>query len=460
MKRILYRLLRGLFMVQQRVTDAFRTPPDAATRGAWYRIVRWTGGRVLSAGRVLIKPSTRAKLRLFLVRLSQPAPNASAKSKTDHSPLEAADFEGINLVGYLSAELGLGESARSTIRAAKEAGIQISGFDFKAGCAARLGEEVDCEGTCDKRFFVNLFHLNADQLPVAHTILGAEFFFGHFNIAYCVWEQSEFPEEWTSALDLVGEVWTASTFCADVLSRKTSRPVVRIPHNVQPVVPAHLDRSAFGLPEDGFIFLGMADFYSTPERKNPLGSLEAYVKAYTSASSRTYFALKILNSHSRRDFTEMIADLQASCPSIILIDKYLSRQEVNALLSCCDCFVSLHRSEGFGLPIAEAMYLGKPVIATGWSGNMDFMNVGNSFPVRYRLVSLDRDVGPYRKGFYWAEPDLEHAAELMKKVSTNGELAVRVGEEARIEIRRNFSPAKAGELMKDRLKRIRDRHLP
>jgi len=142
------------------------------------------------------------------------------------------------------------------------------------------------------------------------------------------------------------------------------------------------------------------------------------------------------------------------CPSIIVRDGYIDRREVNALINASDCFVSLHRAEGFGLPIAEAMYMNKPVIATGWSGNMDFMNVENSFPVRFKLQHLGHDVGPYRKGIRWAEPDLHHAAELMEFVTRNPERARQVGKAAGRDIKQRLSCAAVGRMIRDRLETI------
>jgi hypothetical protein len=124
------------------------------------------------------------------------------------------------------------------------------------------------------------------------------------------------------------------------------------------------------------------------------------------------------------------------------------------LMAACDAYVSLHRSEGAGLPLAEAMALGRPVIATGWSGNMDFMNVANSFPVRYDLVELEENAGPYRAGINWAEPSITHAAELMRFVFENREEAELRGQAAKLEMERNYSESRVASLIRDRLEAI------
>lgn len=459
MKTVTYRILRKLLLVQQRWADQSRTPPDSAPGSEPGGLVRRVGLSLLrhafGLARWLIKPEMRTRIRIWMTDMGNPCEGEERRPNPITEMNGSGGMDGINLIGYLRAELGLGESARSTLRAAAAANIHVSAVDYRAGCSARNEEEIDTEIPTGQRHAINVFHMNADQLYVAFNALGSDFFNGHYNIVYCVWEQGEFPEDWVPALNFVDEVWTASTFCQDTISRKTDKPVVRMPHNVQPVPPHGIDRRALGLPEDDFIFLGMADFMSAPERKNPLGSLEAYVRSMCLRMENVSLVLKTVNTGVRKDVAARLEHYRERFPSIILIDGYLSRPEVNALFQCCDCFVSLHRAEGFGLPMAEAMYFGKPVIATGWSGNVDFMNVTNSLLVRYTVVELDHDTGSYRKGFHWAEPDIDHAAELMGVVASDENLAKRIGQAGQMEIKTNFSPARVGRLMRDRLHRIK-----
>jgi glycosyltransferase involved in cell wall biosynthesis len=140
--------------------------------------------------------------------------------------------------------------------------------------------------------------------------------------------------------------------------------------------------------------------------------------------------------------------------NISVVDAVISRAEVNALYRLCDCYVSLHRSEGFGLTIVEAMAAGKPVIATAYSGNMDFMTPHNSFPVRYNLTEIERDHGPYRKGWHWAEPDLDHAVELMRHTYESRDDSAAIGERARKDVLGQLHPGVIGEKMKRRLTEI------
>ena len=458
MKRIIYPALRGLFLTHQRLADELAIPSASgsfAEPGMRLRRFELAVARVgFAVIRKLIKPELRAQLRIWLADMAHSKQQGSPQPESVDRRIAPEKMEGINVIGFLRGELGLGEAARSTMRGAAAAGISFSGIDYRRGCSVRKEEEIDNTFLGEPEHFVNLFHMNPDQLFVAYHALGRDFFEGCYNILFCFWEQLEFPEEWVPAFDHIDEIWAGSRFCQDVIARTTYKPVVRIPLNVDPAVPDEIDRTALGLPEEGFLFLAMADFLSAPERKNPLGALEAYLRSHCHERKNVYLVLKTTNSTVRKDVFDKLEDYRKRFPSLIILDGYLSRPEVNALINCCDCFVSLHRAEGFGLPIAEAMAMGKPVIATSWSGNMDFMNVGNSFPVRYRIVSLDHDTGSYKKGFHWADPDLDHAAELMNTVADNPDLARRVGEAGMREIRSNFSPLSSGRLMADRLHRI------
>jgi glycosyltransferase involved in cell wall biosynthesis len=211
-------------------------------------------------------------------------------------------------------------------------------------------------------------------------------------------------------------------------------------------------RDHFGLPSDAFIFLFMFDFLSVFERKNPLAVVEAYKEAF-GEDNKAMLVLKCSNAKADPTNAAKLREA-AKGTSIRLIDGYLSRMEVASLVSVCDTYVSLHRSEGFGLTMAEAMRAGKPVIATAYSANVDFMNAGNSFSVGYRLVEIEKDFGPYRRGSAWAEPNVKQAAELMRWVFEHREVAALVGSRAREDMTAHLSPAAVGKVMKDRLQII------
>ena len=197
----------------------------------------------------------------------------------------------------------------------------------------------------------------------------------------------------------------AEYFCATAFGRRLRIPVTHMPYAVEAPAPPVLGREALGLPRDAFVFLFVFDAFSVPARKNPDAVVEAYARLRGRTSRSTHLVLKVINAESAPGLLDGLRAAAAAEPTISIVDRYMRRPELNALMHAADAYVSLHRSEGFGLTLAEAMALGKPVVATGWSGNMDFMTPWNSCPVDYRLVTLDTDHGPYPRGQSWADPD-------------------------------------------------------
>ncbi|MFA6224510.1 MAG: glycosyltransferase family 4 protein [Desulfomonilaceae bacterium] len=358
---------------------------------------------------------------------------------------------GLNIIGYLTAELGLGEAARATIRAATAAGISISAINFTDGCNSRMFESVGADVDKSPKHFVNLVHVNADQTLALVQGMGRHFFSDRYNIGYWMWETTEFPSKFLKSLEYFDEIWTASEFCREVLARKSLKPVVKIPHSMNMTLSKPDSQRMLGLPEGSFIFFNMVDFFSFPERKNPLGAIEAFIKAFGTASQDVRLIVKISNSSHRPEVKKIIKSRVETTKSITLIEGYMDRWSLNTLMANVDCYVSLHRSEGFGLPIAEAMSLGKPVIATGWSGNMEFMDDSNSFPVKYELTEIPLQDGPYKNAGCWAEPDCNHAAELMSYVVKNPNVAQKVGSLAKKKMLEEYSPEAIGSRMRDRL---------
>jgi glycosyltransferase involved in cell wall biosynthesis len=417
----------------------------AATIRALWSAMRWVTPSVL-----------RPKVRDWLFRQVQPKPVRNARNffATGASPDRWKSF-GINIIGLMRAESGLGESARGIARAAAHAGIHTALIDVSDCALSRMAEEPPALAS-EARYDVNLIHLQPPEMTNPLVALGARLRSKAYNIGYWYWETTDFPDSWIPAFDMVHELWVASSFCLDVFSRKSPVTVTRIPLCVEPVPPAPLSREHFRLPSTGFLFLSMCDFISTLERKNPMGAIEAFQRAFASGSGDAYLILKVSNSAHRPEIRRLLRRIVKDDPTIILIDGYLTRPELNALITCCDCLVSLHRSEGFGLPIAEAMYFGRPSIATGWSGNRDFMTSDNSLPVRYSLIPVSEGKGPFSdyEGF-WAEPDLDHAAHLMRKLAEDTALAGELGLAAQRTIREHFSAAAVGELVRNRLAFIR-----
>jgi glycosyltransferase involved in cell wall biosynthesis len=226
-----------------------------------------------------------------------------------------------------------------------------------------------------------------------------------------------------------------------------------MPHGVEVTELTPFSLSTLGVPAGRFVFLLMFDFDSFVERKNPLAAIEAFRRAFRRDDGATLLIKTTSGSRHPSAFAELRALVSAE-PHALLVDRTLPRGELNGLIAACDAVVSLHRAEGFGLVLAEAMELGKPVVATGWSGNVDFMNAGNSCPVGYELVPIERDHGPYKAGSLWAEPDIDHAAWLMSRLVLDGEYRQTTGRHAQETIRAEFSPEVAGRRYRQRLVRL------
>ena len=277
-----------------------------------------------------------------------------------------------------------------------------------------------------------------------------------YNIGYFAWELPDFPDAWMSSLDYFDEIWCPSDFVRESIALKSPFPVLTMPHAIafeRPTEDPRSTRARMGLPADKFLFLSLFDLNSYVARKNPRAAIEAFRRSGL-AGGHAALVIKVQNADGNAaDFAAM-AEAVKDLPGTVIISETLSRADIYALEAACDCFVSLHRSEGFGLAVGEAMYLGKPVIATGWSAPAEYLNIENGLPVRFALVELAENHGPYAKGSTWAEPDVGHAAELMRWIATHPSDAVRIGEAGRRTMEERFSPAAIGARYRRRLETI------
>jgi glycosyltransferase involved in cell wall biosynthesis len=405
--------------------------------------------------RPLTTPKLRSRVRSYLVRRAYP-PRPAAPPEPAPGPAGPLPF-GVTVIGYVRAESGVGESARSTLRALACTDVPRAVHDFRDGNVSRMGEQVDDALPVSVRHAVSLFHINADQMPHARAALGDTWFGTPHRIGFWAWELEQFPAEWHGAFDLVDEVWVPSAFCQRAVAEHAPVPVLCMPHSV--VIPEQLrpDRARFGLQADSVVFLAMADVMSSPERKNPFGAIEAFERAFAGGHEPVELVVKVSNGERDQQAMARLRALAARDARIHLVADYLDRPTLNCLIDSADCFVSLHRAEGFGLVNAEAMARGKVVIATGWSGNMDFMSPENSLPVDYVLQPIASDIGPYRAGQRWAEPDLDDAAQKMQRVAADQRLRERLGQRARADCTAQLAPPVVGRLLQARLGAIRTR---
>jgi glycosyltransferase involved in cell wall biosynthesis len=364
---------------------------------------------------------------------------------------------GMNIVGFLTADLGIGESARCMVRAADAAGIPNALVNLKLNCRNRLGDltYVGRIGEANP-YGANIFHIDP---PVARDIdhhHGPEFRRDKYNIGYFAWELPDFPDAWLPSLDYFDEVWCPSNFVRTSIELKALFPVITMPHSIgfeRPSAAKADLRAKFSLDPSAFLFLSIFDLNSYSARKNP-GAVLAAFRQSGLAGGRAKLVVKVQNSESNPSDFEALRLAAAELPGTTLVTGTLARADVYALEAACDCFVSLHRSEGFGLAVAECMYLGKPVISTDWSATAEYVDGENGFPVRCAAVTLAETHGPYAKGSTWAEPDVSHAAELMRRVCGDPAAAASAGAAARRTIEARFSPSVIGARYKRRLEAL------
>jgi glycosyltransferase involved in cell wall biosynthesis len=364
----------------------------------------------------------------------------------------------VNMVGYFKGVMGVGEHTRQLAAALRSQHIEVSTTNLRPVAAPEDESLADpaafngaVPGTGHAAYF-NLLSVNADSVPAVASSLGEDFFTDRYSIGFWAWEVSAFPDRFAAAFAHLDEVWVGSRHVRDAVATHASVPVLAIPQPVSlPDGFAEAGPPA-GLPA-GFRFLFSFDYLSVFERKNPLAVIHAFSRAF-SPGSGAVLIIKTLNDDHDPNAHQRLRAAAASHPDIHLLGQRLSTTERNGLMNASDCYVSLHRAEGFGYTLAESMWAGKPVIATGYSGNLDFMTTDNSYLVDYRIVPIGGGHDPYPPGGEWAEPNVEHAAALMREVFDHPDAAQRRGERAASEIRASHSPEVAGAVMAARLQRV------
>lgn len=379
--------------------------------------------------------------------------------------LEQPCEEGVALIGPIHKASGLGQACRMSFAALSDCeAIAPTTLVFDIDNPAPVGFASHVEGPeyC-KRRHINLIHLNAESVPLAFAYEQQEIFAESYNIGYFFWELNVIPKCHQLALDLLDEIWVSSEYNREIYSRYTTKPVVNVGMAVEapPQVQA-LDRRQFGIDPSAYVFLATFDSFSFIERKNPLGVIEAFQEAFPPGGNtvvqlvlKTQNRFRVSDPH-QLDLWKQIDLASANDLRIIVLNETLSYRDLIALKLTCDCYVSLHRSEGWGFGMLEAMSLARPVIATAYSGNMEFCRSDNCFLVDFDLIGVQEAEYIFvERGSLWAQPRRSHAAERMREVAADPAAARAIGKAGADFINSNFTVQEVARRYGSRLAQIR-----
>ncbi len=366
----------------------------------------------------------------------------TAPSRVANVSLKSVGRPDISVVGYLQTTSGVGTVARHTLQSFALSGLSVEGVDIAFGVVSDRSD-ISCVHFLNDRVrgCIQLYaNINADQLPAVLNYLQPDTEPG-YKISMPAWELEKFPEEWLSAFDEVDEIWAQTRWIQRMLAGRLNKPVVYMPVTLTLDLPVSQPRSSYKLPEDAFLFYFSFDFLSFIERKNPEGIVASFrqMRQRHGSARRAALVIKTMNGNFAKDREAAFLELVGDDPDVILISGVLSRADNLSLMTCCDCVISLHRCEGLGLVVAEAMALGVPVIATDYAATTDLLSPATGYPVGYRLVPVKKGEYPFGEGQKWADPDIGHAAWLMRHVMNHPEEAQQKAVAAQQFIQANYN---------------------
>jgi glycosyltransferase involved in cell wall biosynthesis len=321
----------------------------------------------------------------------------------------------VNLYGYFLANTGMGEAARSMTRALTHLGVSHRVIDF---------DHKGAKGNYDLPFalpdptaHVDLAVINADSFEYFIHQNPELNFPRRYRVGLWFWEMDQPPEKFSQASGLVDEIWCASELTASVFRRHTQQPIRVAGLNLSKEWDLPHAFPFSDIPcENRFLYLTLCDCLSHPERKNPVKALQAYLQAFPTPEQDTLMLVKVTNGYYQPETLQKLSEMAAQRPDVFIRDVQLSRNQVIGLIQHTNVLISLHAHEGFGLPIAEAISLGKEVVVTAYGGNMDFCNSENAWLVPFQTIALGKNIGPYKKGNTWAEPNLAVATDFLREI--------------------------------------------
>jgi glycosyltransferase involved in cell wall biosynthesis len=368
-------------------------------------------------------------------------------------PHPGIDFPGVNFYSPIGVVSGLGSAGRGYLAALRAAAIPLSVVPVHE-LFTHQPSVKGAERRQRPRYPVSLVQVNADSVHRFLHFHARTFERAQYKVGIWVWELPAFRDEWWSELRHFDEIWVPSTFCRRAVQALTAKPVIVVPHVVSASeTPQPGCRKKLQIGDDEFVFLYVLDASSLVQRKNPHCLVDAFEAAFSN-HDRVRLVLKVSNADKDQEFSGYLDALVECDARCIVVRQTMETHELAGLVRDSDCYVSPHRTEGFGLTVAEAMALGVPVIATDYGGTTDFVTEEVGFPLRYRLVEVDRDHGPYAKGAIWSDPSREHLQELLLGVVANPRAAAAWGQRARARMLEDYSAAVVGRHIGERLAAI------
>ena len=362
----------------------------------------------------------------------------------------------VNFAGYLTAQSGMGESGRSMQATLEHSGLIYSEMSLPHPLARyeSIPSRPDIFGWPRSCADVSIAVANADSTALLESFL-PQSYWARKNIGYWVWETEELPLRFKDSEKLFDEIWAPSKYAADAIRRTVNCPVRILPHTLDfiAIEKAKPNRWRFGLPETATLFGFMFDPQSVLERKNVGGLIKAFRSAFRK-DDQCYLVLKV-NGKTQGAFDYEMLRAAAESDRILFIEATLSRSDTFDFMKSLDAYVSLHRSEGFGLTCAEAMALGLPVIASNYSGNLEFMDDTNSLLIPTSVIQTSRSYGAYPAGTRWGEPDLDAAASAMRTLQDKAK-CLDLGQTGRLAVTTKLSAKKMGAYAQSLIKNLCD----
>jgi glycosyltransferase involved in cell wall biosynthesis len=365
---------------------------------------------------------------------------------------------GVNVVGYHGADSGLGQVARSIAKSLGDAGLDVVAIEVTETLSPTRAGHSQTLQPSRPLHPVTIAVVTNPQLPAVAELHPEPFEPHRLRIGYWFWELSIVPATQAPAFGLIDRVWAPSEFVADAYRSSGPTPVELQPPYIPEPEPSAATRGELGLTER-FTFLTSFDHLSVIERKNPTTVITAFREAFPNRDD-VALVVKSINADRKPASARQLRDAAAGDPRISLVDRHLSPGDHAALVAHADCFVSLHRSEGLGLHLAEAMWLGTPVIATGYSGNLDLMDDESAALVESSLTPVLNGEGAYPEGELWGQPNIVEATEWMRRIASDADLRQRLATAARARMERQPSSATVGTRMRHALEaHVADKHV-